>query len=90
MRSLIFVSLFSFVTPIFASPTPQIINLTSVTTNDLDKVERLNRKSVTAKLMASHPAAIRAYDLLSVDGEDLRDLVGAGSSSDSGQAECQG
>ena len=36
--------------------------------------QRLNRKSVTAKLMASHPAAIRAYDLLSVDGEDLRDL----------------
>ena len=36
--------------------------------------QRLNRKSVTAKLMASHSAAIRAYDLLSVDGEDLRDL----------------
>ncbi|WP_029060060.1 cisplatin damage response ATP-dependent DNA ligase [Stappia stellulata] len=36
--------------------------------------QRLNRKTVTPKLLASHPAAIRAYDLLSVDGEDLRDL----------------
>lgn len=36
--------------------------------------QRLNRKSVTAKMLLEHPAHIRAYDLL-VDGEeDLRDL----------------
>ena len=39
-----------------------------------DLQQRLNRKTVDAKLMAAHPAAIRAYDLL-LDGEDdLRDL----------------
>lgn len=37
-----------------------------------DLQQRLNRKSVSAKLMESHPAFIRAYDCL-VDGdEDLR------------------
>ncbi len=36
--------------------------------------ERLNRKSVSARLLASHPAFLRAYDLLSADGEDLRAL----------------
>jgi len=36
--------------------------------------QRLNRKSVTAKMLVEYPAHIRAYDLL-VDGdEDLRDL----------------
>ncbi|MGO4667137.1 cisplatin damage response ATP-dependent DNA ligase [Bosea sp. 2RAB26] len=36
--------------------------------------QRLNRKSVTAKMLAEYPAHIRAYDLL-VDGEeDIRDL----------------
>jgi len=36
--------------------------------------QRLNRKTVSPKLMARHPAAIRAYDLLALDGEDLRGL----------------
>lgn len=34
-----------------------------------DLQQRLNRKTVDAKLLAAHPAAIRAYDLL-LDGED--------------------
>lgn len=38
--------------------------------NDLQ--QRLNRKSVDRKLMEASPAFIRAYDLLSLDGEDLR------------------
>lgn len=40
--------------------------------SDLQK--RLNRKAVTASLLASHPAFIRVYDLLAIDGEDLRPL----------------
>jgi len=39
-----------------------------------DLQQRLNRKTAEAKLMASHPAGIRAYDLLAADGEDLRAL----------------
>ncbi len=39
-----------------------------------DLQQRLNRKSVDAKLMAAFPAAIRAYDLLQEGGEDLRTL----------------
>ena len=39
-----------------------------------DLQQRLNRKTVDAKLMARFPAAIRAYDLLSAAGEDLRPL----------------
>jgi DNA ligase-1 len=39
-----------------------------------DLQQRLNRKTVDAKLMAAHPAGIRAYDLLSENGEDLRSL----------------
>jgi len=40
-----------------------------------DLQQRLNRKSADAKLVAAHPAAIRAYDLL-LDGEtDLRGLA---------------
>jgi DNA ligase-1 len=35
--------------------------------------QRLNRKSVTAKLMAEFPAHLRAYDLLAEGDEDLRD-----------------
>jgi DNA ligase-1 len=35
--------------------------------------QRLNRKSVTDKLMAEFPAHLRAYDLLSAGGEDLRE-----------------
>jgi DNA ligase-1 len=36
--------------------------------------QRLNRKSVTSKLMSEYPAHLRAYDLLTDEGEDLRDL----------------
>lgn len=40
--------------------------------NDLQ--QRLNRKAVDAKLMTRFPAFIRAYDLLVLDGEDVRAL----------------
>lgn len=36
--------------------------------------QRLNRASVTAKLMLDFPVHIRAYDLLALNGEDLRPL----------------
>lgn len=36
--------------------------------------QRLNRKSVTPKLLAEFPAHLRAYDLLGEGSEDLRDL----------------
>jgi DNA ligase 1 len=36
--------------------------------------QRLNRKTVTPKLMADFPAHLRAYDLLADGGEDLRGL----------------
>jgi DNA ligase-1 len=36
--------------------------------------QRLNRKTINAKLTDEFPAHIRAYDLLAEDGEDLRDL----------------
>jgi DNA ligase 1 len=36
--------------------------------------QRLNRKSVSAKLLLDYPAHIRAYDLLALGGEDLRPL----------------
>ncbi|MHB8884122.1 MAG: cisplatin damage response ATP-dependent DNA ligase [Methylovirgula sp.] len=36
--------------------------------------QRLNRKLVSSKLLADYPAHIRAYDILSLDGEDLRSL----------------
>jgi DNA ligase-1 len=36
--------------------------------------QRLNRKTVTAKLMAQFPAHLRAYDLLADGEEDLREL----------------
>ncbi|BBE72764.1 cisplatin damage response ATP-dependent DNA ligase [Oharaeibacter diazotrophicus] len=36
--------------------------------------QRLNRKSVTPKLLSEMPAGIRAYDLLAEGGEDLRPL----------------
>ncbi|MEL6232912.1 MAG: cisplatin damage response ATP-dependent DNA ligase, partial [Pseudomonadota bacterium] len=39
-----------------------------------DLQQRLNRKTVSAKLQASHPAALRAYDLLRDGPEDLRGL----------------
>ena len=37
-----------------------------------DLQQRLNRKSVTDRLLADFPAGIRAYDLLSVGSEDTR------------------
>jgi DNA ligase-1 len=36
--------------------------------------QRLNRKSVTARMMADYPAFVRVYDLISLDNEDLRAL----------------
>jgi len=36
--------------------------------------QRLNRKTASAKLLASHPAGIRAYDLLAEGAEDTRRL----------------
>ncbi len=36
--------------------------------------QRLNRKLVSVKLQADYPAHIRAYDMLALDGEDLRPL----------------
>src|SRR3954465_5739525 len=39
-----------------------------------DLQQRLNRKTVDAKLMAAHPAAIRAYDILQMGAEDTRTL----------------
>ena len=36
--------------------------------------QRLNRKTVSKKLLASHPASLRAYDLLIWQGQDLRAL----------------
>lgn len=38
-----------------------------------DLQQRLNRKTVPAKLMQSHPAFIRAYDCLVDGGEDIRE-----------------
>ena len=40
--------------------------------NDLQ--QRLNRKTVSARLAAAHPAHVRFYDLLIEAGEDLRPL----------------
>jgi DNA ligase-1 len=40
--------------------------------NDLQ--QRLNRKTVTAAMLKSHPAHIRLYDMLFESGEDLRAL----------------
>jgi DNA ligase-1 len=39
-----------------------------------DLPQRLNRKSVDARLMAAYPAAVRAYDLLAEGSEDTRVL----------------
>jgi len=36
--------------------------------------QRLNRKAVTGKLLDEFPAHVRAYDLLTAEGEDLRAL----------------
>ncbi|MDP2214047.1 cisplatin damage response ATP-dependent DNA ligase [Phenylobacterium sp.] len=40
-----------------------------------DLQQRLNRKSVDAKMLRTYPAAIRAYDVLALEGEDLRTLA---------------
>jgi DNA ligase-1 len=40
--------------------------------NDLQ--QRLNRKIVTARMLADYPAWVRLYDILSIGGEDLRPL----------------
>ncbi len=37
--------------------------------------KRLNRKTVSPALLKSHPAFVRAYDLLSLEGDDLRALT---------------
>ena len=39
-----------------------------------DLQQRLNRKTVTRRMLAESPAFIRAYDLLAEDGADLRSL----------------
>ncbi|MFM2282208.1 MAG: hypothetical protein RLZZ444_4439 [Pseudomonadota bacterium] len=39
-----------------------------------DLQQRLNRKSVSAKVMQQYPAFVRAYDLLMLDGRDTRTL----------------
>ena len=39
--------------------------------NDLQ--QRLNRKTPTPKMLADYPAFVRLYDVLIVDGEDLRE-----------------
>jgi DNA ligase-1 len=36
--------------------------------------QRLGRKTVSAKMLADYPAFVRLYDVLIVEGEDLRDL----------------
>ena len=41
--------------------------------NDLQ--QRLNRKSVTPKMLKEHPAHVRLYDVLWLNGEDLRALA---------------
>src|SRR4029077_3190597 len=40
--------------------------------NDLQ--QRLNRKAVTAKMLKEHPAHVRLYDVLWLEGEDLRGI----------------
>ncbi len=42
-----------------------------------DLQQRLNRKAVTPKVMQAYPVAIRAYDILSDAGEDVRGLTWA-------------
>lgn len=44
----------------------------TATFNELQ--QRLNRKGVTAKMLSSYPAGVRAYDILMRDGRDLRTL----------------
>ena len=37
--------------------------------------QRLNRKTVSAKLTADYPVHLRAYDIIAADGEDLRSMT---------------
>lgn len=37
--------------------------------------QRLNRKTVSAKLIADYPVHLRAYDIIAADGEDLRSMT---------------
>ncbi len=39
-----------------------------------DLQQRLNRKTVSARMLKAYPAFMRCYDLLQADGEDLRGL----------------
>ncbi len=39
-----------------------------------DLQQRLNRKEPSARMMATHPAFVRLYDILFCDGDDLRPL----------------
>jgi DNA ligase 1 len=39
-----------------------------------DLQQRLNRKTVTKKMLAHYPAYIRLYDVMEIEGEDLRGL----------------
>jgi DNA ligase 1 len=39
-----------------------------------DLQQRLNRKTVTKKMLSDYPAHIRLYDVLELDGEDMRGL----------------
>jgi DNA ligase-1 len=39
-----------------------------------DLQQRLNRKTVSAKTMEQYPVFVRAYDLLMIEGEDIRPL----------------
>jgi DNA ligase 1 len=39
-----------------------------------DLQQRLNRKTVTRKIQDQYPAFVRLYDILDIDGEDLRGL----------------
>jgi DNA ligase 1 len=39
-----------------------------------DLQQRLNRKSVTRKMLTDYPAFIRLYDMLDADGQDVRSL----------------
>ncbi|MBY8917131.1 cisplatin damage response ATP-dependent DNA ligase [Nitratireductor sp. L1-7-SE] len=40
-----------------------------------DLQQRLNRKTVSKKMLAEYPVFLRCYDLLRVEGEDLRSLA---------------
>ncbi|HEY4192496.1 MAG TPA: cisplatin damage response ATP-dependent DNA ligase [Mesorhizobium sp.] len=51
-----------------------LVGTPSVTGTFSDLQQRLNRKTVTPKIMQQYPAFMRCYDLLQQDGDDLRAL----------------